>query len=101
MQPQLQALADGIIPTITLKPLSRFKVPIPSLQIQTEIVETLDPFHALIHDLCQGIPGEIAGRKQQLKFLRTDEFKDLLAGCQQNTRRQRTASPLAAQDLAA
>ena len=83
MRPQLQALAYGSVPYLTTKPLSRFKVPIPSLKIQTEIVEMLDPFHALIHDLCQGIPGEIAGRQQQLRFCRSATFKELLDGCHQ------------------
>ena len=84
MRPQLQALAYGIVPKITIKPLSRFKVPIPSLKVQTEIVETLDPYHNLIHDLGQGIPREITGRKQQLKCLRTETFKPYLLGLNQS-----------------
>ena len=84
MQPQLQALAYGVVPYLNHKPLSRFKVPIPPLKVQTAIVETLDPYHALIHDLGQGIPGEIAGRKQQLKFLRTEMFKPYLLDLNQS-----------------
>ena len=92
MQPELTSLAYGSYASLRSKYLSEFQVPIPLLKVQTEIIEMLDPGHALIHDQFQGLPGEIAGRKQQLKFLRTEAFKAFLT---QATRRQRTGSPTA------
>lgn len=80
MQPELTSLAYGTYAAIRLRHLSEFKVPIPPLRIQTEIVKTLDPYHALIHDQSQGLPGELAGRQQQLKFLRTAELRGFLHG---------------------
>ena len=79
-QLQLKSLAAGTISTISLGPLSKFKVPIPSLAKQTAVVATLDPLHALIHDITRGIPGEIAAREHQLTYCRRQYFAPLLAG---------------------
>lgn len=45
-------------------------IPIPSLDKQQEIVETLDKFESLTNDLQSGLPAEIEARKQQYEYYR-------------------------------
>ena len=56
----------GTIKTITKEEFSQFVIPIPSSEIQQEIVEKLDAFENLIQSLDQ----EIKLRKQQYEYYR-------------------------------
>jgi type I restriction enzyme, S subunit len=70
-EPSLYALrAVGSIPALNLKPLLKFKVPLPPIEAQIQISQVLDKFEALIHDIAVGLPAEIVARRQQYKYYR-------------------------------
>jgi len=48
----------------------RYKIPLPPLPVQEEIVRILDNFAALVNDLTQGLPAEIAARRKQYEYYR-------------------------------
>ncbi len=48
----------------------KFKIPIPSLERQAEIVRILDQFDALVHDISIGLPAELQARRQQYECYR-------------------------------
>lgn len=45
-------------------------IPIPSLEIQEEIVNILDKFERMCNSLTEGLPSEIAARKKQYEYYR-------------------------------
>jgi type I restriction enzyme S subunit len=78
-EPALKRLkAVGTIPALNLKPLLGFEIPIPSLDAQADIVNKLDLFDALINDLSNGLPAELAARRKQYDYYRNNllTFKD-------------------------
>jgi len=50
--------------------LGKIRVPVPPLPIQDEIVAILDRFEALVTDLKDGLPAEIAARRKQYEYYR-------------------------------
>ena len=48
----------------------KFTVPIPPLSEQQRIVAILDKFEALVNDLTEGLPAEIAARQEQYEYYR-------------------------------
>ena len=60
----------GAVPHISLKDISNFKIPVPSLAEQERIVTILDKFDSLVNDLTQGLPAEIEARKKQYEYYR-------------------------------
>jgi type I restriction enzyme S subunit len=66
--------AVGSIPALNLKPLLKFRVPIPPLRTQDLISEALDKFEALIYDSTIGLPAEIELRRQQFDYFRENLF---------------------------
>ena len=60
----------GAIPHISLKDISNFEVPLPSLEIQKRLVEVLDNFDAICSDLKIGLPAEIEARQKQYEYYR-------------------------------
>ena len=50
--------------------LKNIRIPVPSLPEQARIVEILDRFDALINDITQGLPAEIAARRKQYEYYR-------------------------------
>ena len=58
------------IPHVHGKDIKNFKIPIPSLEVQKSIAETLDQFDELCTSLTNGIPAEIAMRKEQYEYYR-------------------------------
>ena len=60
----------GAIPHISMKDIANFQIPIPSLGEQARIVAILDKFEALINDLSQGLPAEIAAVQEQYEYYR-------------------------------
>lgn len=59
---------------------SGFKIPIPDIEIQQEVVEILDKFHTYCNSLTDGLAGEIVLRKQQYEYYRDKllDFKELV-----------------------
>ncbi|AZV46736.1 restriction endonuclease subunit S [Nautilia sp. PV-1] len=53
------------------KPMfEKFKIPIPSIEKQKEIVETLDKFDTLTNSITEGLPKEIELRQKQYEYYR-------------------------------
>ena len=52
------------------KKIMEYKVPLPPLPVQEYIVSILDKFDALVNDLSQGLPKEIALRQKQYEYYR-------------------------------
>ena len=50
--------------------LSKFKIPVPSLEIQSRIVQVLDNFDTVCNDLNIGLPKEIELRQKQYEYFR-------------------------------
>ena len=59
--------------------MKNFIFPIPSISEQTRIVSILDKFEALVNDLTEGIPAEIAAVQEQYEYYRNKllTFKDV------------------------
>lgn len=55
---------------ITQKALEDFCIPIPSMEEQERIVSILNKFEALVSDLAQGLPAEIAAVQEQYEYYR-------------------------------
>ena len=62
--------AVGGIPALNLAPVRDFQVSVPSIEVQTEIVSTLDKLDALVNDINFGLPAEIAARRKQYEYYR-------------------------------
>lgn len=67
------------IPQLTVPMIVKYTIPVPPLPIQETIVKVLDRFETLIHDLQDGLPGEISLRQKQYKYYRDKllTFQDL------------------------
>ena len=50
--------------------LASIEIPVPSLEAQRRIVDILDRFDALASSLTDGLPAEIAARRQQYEYYR-------------------------------
>ena len=55
---------------ISAERLSGIEIPVPSLETQQRIVDILDRFDALTTSLTDGLPAEIAARRQQYEHYR-------------------------------
>jgi type I restriction enzyme S subunit len=53
-----------------MEKFGNFKVPIPPLPVQEEIVRILDQFDTLVNDIKQGLPAEISARRKQYEYYR-------------------------------
>ena len=60
----------GGVPSLTQAVLNKIKMPVPSLTVQKRIVDVLDNFEKICHDLKIGIPAEIDARQKQYEFYR-------------------------------
>ncbi len=63
-------VARGSIPAINKGDVDRILLPIPPLEEQKRIVAILDKFEALVNDLTQGLPAEIAAVREQYEYYR-------------------------------
>lgn len=61
---------EGAVPHISLKDISKFKIPTPPITIQNRIAEVLDNFDAICSDLNIGLPAEIEARQKQYEYYR-------------------------------
>ena len=66
-----QNIANNMqMPQISSNDTEKFKIPVPSLEIQSRIVQVLDNFDTICHDLNIGLPKEIELRQKQYDFFR-------------------------------
>lgn len=65
--------------SVDMTKFKNFKIPIPPLEIQKQIVEILERFDSLTNSLTSGIPAELTGRKKQYVHYRERllSFKNL------------------------
>ena len=61
---------EGGTPAVNAKDLKRLKVDVPPLEVQRRVVDILDRFDALTTSLADGLPAEIAARRQQYEYYR-------------------------------
>ncbi|MGO4244829.1 restriction endonuclease subunit S, partial [Janibacter sp. RAF20_2_2] len=57
-------------PQFNANALKKVRVPMPSLEEQRRIVDTLDKFDALVNDITIGLPAELAARRKQYEYYR-------------------------------
>ena len=70
-QAQLHAMkVGGAVPHVYTKHVAPILIPLPPLAVQEQIVGILDKFHTLVHSLTEGLPAEIALRRQQYEYYR-------------------------------
>lgn len=50
--------------------MATIEVPIPPMKEQQRIVAILDKFETLVNDISEGLPAEIAARRQQYEYYR-------------------------------
>ncbi len=58
------------MPQISISDTDNFKVPIPPIEKQKEIVAILDKFDTLTNSISEGLPREIELRKKQYEYYR-------------------------------
>ena len=56
--------------SVDMKKFKRLLIPIPPLSEQQRIVSILDKFEALVNDLTEGLPAEIAAVQEQYEYYR-------------------------------
>ena len=61
---------DGTRGGLSLRILSPYKIPVPTLDVQEKIVYVLDNFNAVCNDLNIGLPAEIEARQKQYEYYR-------------------------------
>ena len=50
---------------------SQFKIALPDIEKQNQIVSTLDKFESLTNDISEGLPAELKARRQQYEYYRS------------------------------
>lgn len=66
-----QNIANNMqMPQISSNDTEKFKIPVPSLEIQSRIVQVLDNFDMVCNDLNIGLPKEIELRQKQYEYFR-------------------------------
>ncbi len=66
----MRSATGGGQKNLSIRWLEKYRIPVPPLQIQQEIVSILDKFEALINDLSIGLPAEIDARRKQYEYYR-------------------------------
>lgn len=61
---------SGAIPSIRKSTVENQLMPLPNVDSQKEVSTSLDLFDALSHSLTEGLPAEIAARRQQYEYYR-------------------------------
>ena len=63
-------ISGGTVKSIPMAEMKKVEIPLPPLAEQTKIVAMLDGFDNLCNSMTDGLPGEIALRKQQYEYYR-------------------------------
>lgn len=74
-----QYISGGAQPKLNQENLNKMLLPVPSQSEQQRIVSILDKFEALVNDLIEGLPAEIAAVQEQYEYYRNKllTFKDV------------------------
>ena len=74
-----QYISGGAQPKLNQENLNKMLLPVPSQSEQQRIVSILDKFEALVNDLTEGLPAEIAAVQEQYEYYRNKllTFKDV------------------------
>ncbi len=74
-----QKASSGTVRNLNIDIVRNTKIPIPPVAEQERIVVILDKFDALVNDMIEGLPAEIAARKKQNEYYRNQllTFKPL------------------------
>lgn len=68
---QITKTANGVTRfNVSKKLFAKIILPIPPIELQEKIAAILDRFEALVNDLTQGLPAEIAAVKEQYEYYR-------------------------------
>ena len=68
---QIVKTASGVTRfTVSKKRFGKVVIPIPPMEEQQRIVAILDKFEALVNDISEGLPAEIAVRRRQYEYYR-------------------------------
>ena len=60
----------GTVDSLDFQKVLSYKVPVPSIDVQSRMVEVLDDFEAICSDLKIGLPAEIEVRQKQYEYYR-------------------------------
>ena len=73
------AVPTSGIPQLTVPMVSKYKIPLPSLEEQARIVEILDKFNILTTGISEALSSEIEARRKQYEYYRDNllAFKEL------------------------
>ena len=66
----LKSMGQGSQSNINAGVIKSFKIPVPSLEIQSRIIQVLDNFDTVCNDLNIGLPKEIELRQKQYEYFR-------------------------------
>lgn len=67
----LKNINQGGFASVSMPAFKEFPIPLPSLATQERIVDILDRFDTLTTSLTDGIPAEIAMRREQYEYYRS------------------------------
>ena len=75
----LKGMGQGSQSNINAQMIKNYRLPVPLLEVQREIVDILDRFDSLCNDISTGLPAEIEARQKQYEFYRDKllSFKQL------------------------
>lgn len=65
-----KSAGTGAVSNLNADIVRKTIIPIPPLSKQRRIVDILDKFEALVNDLTEGLPAEIAARQEQYEYYR-------------------------------
>ena len=65
-----QNASSGTVQNLNIDIVKDVNIPIPSLEVQAEIVGILDKFESMCNSLVEGLPAEIEARKKQYEYYR-------------------------------
>jgi type I restriction enzyme S subunit len=67
---QIKALGQGARSDLNASIIKSVRIPVPPIAEQERIASILDKFDALVSDLSEGLPAELAARRKQYEYYR-------------------------------
>ena len=66
----MKKVAGGTVQSIPMKEMRQLRIPLPTLEMQSKLVEIIERFDMLCHDITDGLPAEIEARQKQYEYYR-------------------------------